>query len=82
MFLADLANRKMVATSVEVVQPHVQWHGNANREWRSCPKALQCMLKTAEGDYMEHLHRVKQRMNDVGVVQRFICISQCANPFV
>ena len=79
MFLADLANRKMVATIVEVVQPHVQWHGNANRELRSCPKALQWMLKQAEGDYMEQLQLVKERMDDVGVLQRSICISQCVS---
>ena len=77
MLLADVANRKMVASIVEAVEPHVQWHGNANRELRSCPKALQWMLKQAECDCMEHLLPVKQRMNDVGVLQRFICISQC-----
>ena len=69
----------MVATIVEAVEPHVQWHGNANRELRSCPKALQWMLKQAEGDYMEHLRLVKHRMEDVGVLQRSICTSQCVS---
>ena len=79
MFLADLANRKMVASIVEVVEPHVTWHGTANRELRSCPKALEWLLGQAEGAYMDHLRLVKDRMENVGVLQRFICTSQCVS---
>ena len=69
----------MVATMVEVVEPHVTWHGTANRELRSCPKALEWLLGQAEGAYMDHLRLVKDRMEDVGVLQRFICTSQCVS---
>ena len=41
MCLAYDHNRRTVASIVEAVEPHVQWHGKANRELRSCPKALQ-----------------------------------------
>ena len=66
----------MVARIVEAVEPHVQWHGRANRELRSCPNALQWLLKQHEGDYMAHLREVKERITDVGVLQRFLYISQ------
>ena len=72
MFLADDHYRVMVAFVIEVMEPHVQWHGKANKELRSCPKALQWKPNQKEGDYMEHLHQVKDRMADAGVLQRFI----------
>ena len=70
MFLQSIHNRRIVSAIVEAAHHHVEWHGAANRELRSCPDALTFLLRQAEGDFMKHLQDVKNRLGDVDALER------------